>query len=391
MKTTTLTKHILIFTLLSSVYSCQKKEGLQLKKIGQQVFETEFIPSPTFSGLYKDRKTGQQYIYLANGTTDKKVSFFTLNGKYVKSIDFSNATETYSLDDISIWSLDTILALCMGKGIVLAINDRGHGILQFDVKRLLPDSSPGTYMMSSTDDDFLYQKDIYLYRGHKSPVNPQKTYRHHLIKSNNLRRNLPYFIKVENIFSKNPNLTFLVDSFYANFIPKNHDIGDLPSYSFFDSCIQIISFEIDCLFVYDLEGNHIATTYLDYQNKVDQSLKEFKFTEGYENSMAQHTKWSTINASIAAKVYFDNEKQRYYVVALHAYEGPDEDSFSTRSWSMLVYDKNFNPIDEIIVTDPEIRSGVLYLTSKGWYARKNKKYIENYDPHKTYFDIYTIE
>ncbi len=391
MKTTTLTKHILIFTLLSSVYSCQKKEGLQLKKIGQQVFETEFIPSPTFSGYYMDSKTGIEYLYLSNGRTDKKVSFFTLNGELIKTIDFKNATRGHRLDDISIWSMDTILALSTGKGIVSAINGSGHLIRRFDVNKLLPDSSPGTYMMSSTDDDFLYKKDIYLYRGHKSPVNPQKTYLHHLIKSNNLKRNLPYFIKVENIFSETPVLTFLVDSFYANFIPKNHDISDLPSYSFLNSCIQIISFKIDCLFIYDLEGKHIATTYLDYQNKVDQSLKQYELKEGYETSMQKYDFWSTLNASIATKVYFDNKKQRYYVVALHAYEGPDEDSWDKRHWSMLVYDKNFKPIDEIIVTDPEIRSGVLYLTSKGWYARKNKKYIENYDPHKTYFDIYTIE
>ena len=283
------------------------------------------------------------------------------------------------------------MALSIGKGIVLAINDSGHGIMQFDIKKLLPDSSPGTYMMSSTDDDFLHQKNIYLFRGHKSPVNPKKTYLNHLIKSNNLIRNLPYFIKVENIFSETPILTFLVDSFYANFIPKNHDISDLPSYSFLNNCIQIISHEIDCLFVYDFEGNRIATTYLDYENKVDQTHKQYELKEGYETSLQKHDFWSTLNASITARVYFDNEKLKYYVVALHAYEGPDEDSFNTRSWSMLVYDKNFNPIDEIIVTDPEIRSGVLYQTSKGWYARKNKEYIKNYDPHKTHFDIYNVE
>jgi hypothetical protein len=84
--------------------SCQKKEGLKLKKIGEQVFETDFVPSPTFSGYYMDSKTGIEYLYLSNGRTDKKVSFFTLNGELIKTIDFNNATRGHRLNDISIWS-----------------------------------------------------------------------------------------------------------------------------------------------------------------------------------------------------------------------------------------------------------------------------------------------
>ena len=387
----TLTKHILIFTLLSSVYSCQKKEGLQLKKIGQQVFETEFIPSPKFCGTYTDSKSASEYIYLSNGATDREVSFFTLDGKLHKTIDYKFATKGHSLLDISIWSLDTILALSKKTGEVFAINDSGKCIKQLNINSLLPDSVLGLSPTSSYDYDFLHEKTLFFFRGIELAQEKGTSNLEYLIEYYNTLTNHPYFVKVEDFFSKKPRLTFLVDSFYANFIPKNHDFTDLPSYSFFDSCIQIISFKIDCLFVYDFEGNRIATTYLDYQNKVDQSLKQYEIKEGYEMSMQKHSFWSTINANIAAKVYFDNKKQRYYVVALHAYEGPDEDSWDKRHWSMLVYDKNFKPIDEIIVTDPEIRSGVLYLTSKGWYARKNKKYIENYDPHKTYFDIYTIE
>jgi len=109
--------------------SCQN-EGLQLKKIGEQVFETDFVPSPKFCGLFKDTMTGVEYLYLSNGATDKKVSFFTLDGKRHKTIDYEAATKGHALVDISIWSLDTILALSKKTGEVFAINDSGKCIKQ---------------------------------------------------------------------------------------------------------------------------------------------------------------------------------------------------------------------------------------------------------------------
>ena len=255
----------------------------------------------------------------------------------------------------------------------------------------MPDSVLGTSPTSSYDYDFLHEKTLFFFRGIKLAKEKGMSNLEYLTEYYNNLKNHPYFIKIEGFFSQEPNLTFLIDSFYAQFIANNHSISDFPSYSFFNNSIQIISFETDCLYIYDYKGNKLNICYLDYQNKVDQSLKKYKLAEGYEATMSKHALWSTINAHFASKIYYDKNQQKFFVIVVHSFEGSDEDSFNTRSWSMLVYDKNFNPIDEIIVTDPEIRSSVLYQTSKGWYAKKNKEYIKNYDPHKTHFDIYTVE
>ena len=378
--------------LMVFVLGCQKKEDLQLKKIGEQIFETEFIPSSKYSGYVVDSNTGVEYIYLSNGTTDRKVSFFTLDGQLHKTIDYKTATQGHPLEDISIWSLDTILALSQRTGFVFAINDSGKCIKQVNLKSFFADTLfPAIWMSTSGDDDFLFGNTLYLYRGMDIPIDTTKPYLDHLIKFYNSRRDQPYLIKVEDFFSETPNLTFLVDSFYANFIPKNHFFPDIPDYDFYNEMIHILSFQIDCLFVYDLNGKHLKTIYLDYKNKVDQSLKLYELTENYEATMATYGKWSTTNANYVSNLFYDINRQRYYVVAYHPYDGPDEESWYKRHWSMLVYDKNFVYLDEIIVKNPKTRILFSFLTTKGWYTRKNKKYIENYDPHKTYFDIYTIE
>jgi len=48
-----------ILTFLVLLVSCNPNP-LTLKKIGQQVFETDFVPSSRFSGVFEDKTTGQQ-------------------------------------------------------------------------------------------------------------------------------------------------------------------------------------------------------------------------------------------------------------------------------------------------------------------------------------------
>ena len=314
-----------------------------------------------------------------------------MDGKLHKTIDYKKATQGHRIEDISIWSLDTILALSYRTGIVFAINDSGKCIKQVNLNSFLSDTLfPATLISTSGGNDFLFNKTLYLYRGFDLPVDTAKPFLDYLIKAYNIKRETPYLIEVKNIFSESPDLSFLVDSFFR-FVPKNHMAADIPDYSFYNDLIHIISFGIDCLFVYDLNGEHHKTIYLDYKNKVDQSLKFYEFKEDYENTMPKFGAWSTINANYLSNLFDDEIHQRYYISAYHPYNGPSEDSWYKRNWSMLIYDKDFIFLDEIIVENPEIRLFFSFLTTKGWYTRKNKYYNENYDPLKTHFDIYTID
>lgn len=378
---------------MTFILGCKKEEGLKLMKIGEQVFETDFIPSSKFSGYYLDSKTGIEYLYLSNGTTDKKVSFFTLNGELIKTIDFKTATKGHQLEDISIWSLDTILALSSTIPVIIfAINDIGKCVKKLEVEKLLKKNIfPKTYISSSGDDDFLHDKNLYLYRGFKMDIDTTKSYLEYLITAYNLKRDLPYLIKVANIFTETPIVTFLIDSFYSRFIPKNHFITDIPDYDFYNNLIHVISFQVDCLYVYDQDGNHQHTVALDYKNKAKQNLKYDNLEKYYERDLAEFSNWNTANLSYVSNLFYDVEHERYYVVAYHNYEGLESKSWYLRNWSMLIYDKNFIFLDEIIIKNPKTRILFSFLTSKGWFSKKNKHYIKNYDPYKTHFDIYTVE
>ena len=82
----------LFLGLVVLFYCCKSDNNLELKHISQQVFETDFVPSSRFSGVFEEKRTNREYIYLANGRTEKKVSFFTTDGEHIKTIDFKKAT-----------------------------------------------------------------------------------------------------------------------------------------------------------------------------------------------------------------------------------------------------------------------------------------------------------
>lgn len=380
---------ILFFLLLFS--SCSQKEENVINKTGELVINTKFAVSSRFSGTHYDAKSNTEYFYLSNGRTNKKVSFFTLDGKLVKSIDFKNATQGHRLEDIDIHSLDTILAISQRSGVLFYINSDGICFRKLNLNHLIPDSVPQTSLMSSASGGFLHKQDLYLGRGLKLPRKNNTPYYEYLQNYFNTLRQLPYFVKVKNVFSDNPSVHFFADSLYSKIIPKNCTNSDIPTYSFLNNQIIVSSYEIDSLFIFDLNGKYIKSVFTEYSGKIDQNLKNEQITEDHFLKPSNHSKWSTINANIISRVHYNKSNDKYYVVALHSFDGDDNQSFNNRNWSLITYDSNFKKEKETVIKNQKNRPSFSLLTSKGLFSKMNSNLISNYDPHKTYFNIYNIE
>jgi len=371
--------------LLTFLCSCNN-DTLELKQVGKQMFETDFVPSNKFSGVYKNESTGKEYIYLGNGKTEKSVSFFSLNGEFVKTINFRQATEFQDLNDISIWSLDTILVLSKLNNSVLFINSNGKCIHEINLEDLTTDPLE---FESSWNSDFLYKQNLYF---HVYPdFSNLKTTSESQLEYYNKSRFFPYILKVENLIDSESTATLLIDSFYANFIPLNYMKDDIPLYSLSNDKINIISLIPDTLYCYDLNGKIYKKCFVEYEEKTMPHNRLFENTKNNRIKAQDHTLWQTRNASFLSKIIEANKTGFKYLFAYHKFEGNEEDCWDKRNWSWLVYNEDFNKLQEFVIKDYSVSPTFSFSTSKGVFIKVKPKFITNYEPTKTHFNIYTVE
>jgi len=381
--------NLYLMGLVALLLSCNPN-SLQLKKIGEQIFETNFVPSSRFSGVFEDKITGQEFVYLGNGRTERKVSFFSSEGKRIKTIDFKKATRGYSLSDISIWSLDTILALSQNTGLVFFINNNGDLIKTLDIQACIPDSIEAR-IETSWGDDFLYNSELYFcLTANGTKIDTSLSGLEWLLEYYNYSLELPYLLKVDKLFDNEPNCTPLIDAFYANFISKDYVKDEIPNFTINNDRVYIISLIPDTLYCYDLTKGHLDRYFIDYKQKTKAHERLLKNNKENMNKMQEHILWQTRSASFLTKC-FEDQNDLIHLFAYHKFNGKEEECWDKRNWSWLVYNEHFEKLNEFVITDYYISPSFSFLTKNGIYLKVRPNYIKNYDPHKTHFDIYAIE
>ena len=382
--------NLYILGLVVLLLSCNSS-SLELKKIDTQVFETDFVPGSRFSGVFEDKTTGQEFVYLGNGRTERKVSFFSSEGKRIKTIDFKKATRGHSLNDISIWSLDTILALSQNTGFVFFINSNGELIKTLDIQACIPDSLKARVETSSLDDDFLYKNELYFNLGaNEKRIDTSLSGFDWLLEYYNYSLEIPYLLKVDKLFDNKPNCTPLIDAFYANFIPKDYVLDDIPKYKINKGRVFIISLIPDTLYCYNLSKGRLDRYFIEYKQKTKAHERLLKNNKENMHKMQEHILWQTRRASYLAKI-FEDQNDLKHLFAYHKFNGKEEECWDKRNWSWLVYNEHFEKLSEFVITKYNISPSFSFLTKKGVFLKVKPKYIKNYDPYKTHFDIYTIE
>lgn len=380
----------LMIGLLAFFGSCNN-DALEIMQVGEQILETDFVPSSRFSGVYHDEKSGEEYIYLGNGRTEKKVSFFSVDGKYFKTIDFRKATESHSLNGISIWSLDSILLLSDYSGLLFFVDNEGECFKQININNLVPDTMLRLEFRSSKLDGFLHKKTIYL----GIDLNPENfeslNNYERILKYNNKSLDLPHLIKIENIFDNVPQVSFLLNKFIANFIPKNHLALDIHHYLPFDDKIFLTSIIPDTLYILENDEQTLLKVFVDYKEKTESTDKLFKITKGSINNIQDNILWQTQRASYISRIHTDKKYKLKHLFAYHKFDGDIEDCWDKRNWSWLVYDENFNKLQEFVIKDDSVSPTLSFSTSKGVFIKVKPKYIKNYEPTKSHFKIYTVE
>ena len=105
--------------------------------------------------LFNDKKSQKEYLYFGDCTTAKKIRFFTFEGDTIKTISLKSVTnDGEEIDDISVISLDTILALTLYTNKIYCIDGKGHCIKKIYIDSLLPKDSYKYEFHSSIYKDF---------------------------------------------------------------------------------------------------------------------------------------------------------------------------------------------------------------------------------------------
>ena len=128
--------------------SCSLNESKRLlvKPCSSLQFETSMTYYPNDSGYFLDSKTGNDYFYFCNQSTNCQIEVFNLEGSLVKTIGINKALkkvgETVS---ISVISMDTILVSSFYTNKLVAINSDGEIWFYLDIEKILTEDVRNMY------------------------------------------------------------------------------------------------------------------------------------------------------------------------------------------------------------------------------------------------------
>lgn len=183
------------------------------------------------------------------------------------------------------------------------------------------------------------------------------------IKNNTIRfgGGWPEKYKTENYYDSYPSAIILSDSIIYSFA-ASHEI-----YVFKDSLIE----------KHKAKSNFIST----FEIFPTDSVGNISFTVKYLTTTPRY-----------GSLFYDKFRKQYYRTVFHATEYENEDKKTVKGsldqpWSLMVLNKSFNVINEIVFNPHEYAFGPIFITKKGVLLPKRENKTAISDVREWYFDL----
>ena len=149
------TMNQIIYLVLGLVWlsACSLNGGLdaQLKLTDSVEFKTGFAFHHKPSGKFYSKELGEQCYYFGDLSTTKRIKGFNSKGKELFSIPLNKIFWLgEGIDDVDIWSLDTILVLSQYTNKLYFLNHQGEIWKKLDLNEQLQTDSLWRYELSSS-------------------------------------------------------------------------------------------------------------------------------------------------------------------------------------------------------------------------------------------------
>lgn len=336
-------------------------------------FPTGFSFEDRPSGRFYNKEANETYFYFGNVATNKALKIFSQDAQLVQTVNLKELLSKSAIEDIDVWSIDTILALSKYNGRLFFLNRYGIVWKEINLLEQLPNDEPFNYEIGSSYFSKMNIDKNTLVFCLNAIVDSSK--------ENNLENftlttwKASQFVLYENIYSdtissrtsfKMYQEIFPRDSFALNLEVKSFLITDetLFAHSFYSNQLfQLRGSDLQLIKTHKIESkyNHDAIAPISVFNRVE----EVVFKEMMQAS----------NNTIARHFYNEYKKHHYFVV-----------SIDKEHWSLLICSNKMKKLGEVKMTN-------LYtsfiLPSKNGLLLEKEITVENYDQLKILFHEFT--
>lgn len=388
---------ILFFTFITLFSGCKNNPNPEIVNVVE--FPVGFMTAPKNTGTFYNLDSSEENIYFADPVSNKCIKTFTLDGTLIDSIPLQEAIKNIgTVDGISILHRDTILINSVITNQLVAINHKGKVWLKKDLNYILKTDDGNTYELSSSvlpnsqsnANELIFRSqfaenklDEVENRVPKTRFDYLKYFYQKFIAS-------PHLVKINDVFSEKPKVTFGTNSFYE---------------SLSDSLIVPIEVSF-----FKLVNNHIIlfTNYSDEVfliNSENMKISEsFKITSdftavGIKPPLFSPETFNELDFTMAKtkpfinQLFYNPNTQEYYVIVMHDISTINiEKEGLYRPFSVIVYDSAFKRKKEFNFPNQEHSGYQSILTKEGlMFAKNNNPQNSNHDDdEKTLYTIFNF-
>lgn len=395
-----LPKIIFCIGIMLFLCSCNTKNKIRNNENAQHLlmpekemeFNTGYPVRHKFNGTYYDKKDSTEYIYFADPVTFKEINFFTFNGTLQWKVPLDSMVEETDIDMISVVSPDTIIGLDDHLNTLYFLNSKGRLWKKIDMNPMLDSLGLINYELGEsmfndfllTDSTFIFATATqYDYSGIAKNISLTDEYKILWQRQNNR-----YIIAKLELKDSGMKLTVGLEKFYGSdtvvrmyWEPGFYYTGNAAI--LWVSKYKNVIFEINPL---SLQINK------EYPVKSDFTAIGFSAPVVSNETIGKHGDSFNLKVKTSGSInsiYYDKYANQYLVGVMHTVSEtlPDSLTGGARSWSLIVYDKNFNKLDEIYFAGMTYIQDIIPL-KQGILINNNLPQDANYDKTKSRYMLF---
>ncbi len=321
----------------------------------------------------------KEYLMISDFQTHKKIVFFELESQEVDLEVQLDSVWHYggNIESVDVINLDSILVLTQYSNHLYCINRKGEIWKKIDLNLSL--RRTGYFELTAGWNPFLVNSNTLLFKANYSIKNDAiNQYQDKLFKFQKDANNSPYFFKVENLFEDEFTGSFGADSFYSYFIDTNDIAVEGGRYITNEEHVFLSSIFVDTVYQYDQKTLRIINKHKIQSDYTSIGYKPGIVDQFYKNNQ-YHNDLGQTKGSIS-KMMYDLSLGLYYFVVVHTIPIDTPREKRIRPWSILIYDKNLNKLDELKVDEKKYSPYII--------PTKNGLLISNYPTKKNEKDIF---
>lgn len=358
-------------------------------------FKTGMSVRGKHSGTFIDKNNDRELFYFSNVLTSKSLKIYTRNGDLINEIQLDTVlTKCKAIQGLSIISLDTIVILSQYTNKLFFLNKEGLIFKRLYLDEIIQKGSDDSFeFFTSVTGAFILNDSTFVFKAYWIRNNNEdlsnlshfehleiymKTYwtKPNLLIVNNVF-NEPTFVLKYNIY---PHIIEEVDSssFFGELAYYNFAANNILSWSTFSNKLLFLDSKTNILKKVEINSSEFEIN-MPYEKLTRENV------DGLNDALNDNKRSSTL---LSCVFYSKNEKI-YYIKIRKEVPSNWFDENNYRPWLLLVYDENFNKLDEISF-DKKETSGMVLMSEQGLMIEE-KQEIKDFKNQEIKFKVYNYE